>query len=89
VLGGDDAFIAPLLALGAHGAILASAQIATAQFVELVTAWRTGEVAQARTIGHRLAVLSTALFAEPNPTVIKAVLHDRGRIPTAGARLTH
>jgi 4-hydroxy-tetrahydrodipicolinate synthase len=27
------------------------------------------------------------LFAEPNPTVLKAVLHARGRIPTAGVRL--
>jgi 4-hydroxy-tetrahydrodipicolinate synthase len=28
-----------------------------------------------------------ALFAEPNPTVTKAVLHARGRIPTAAVRL--
>ena len=87
VLGGDDAFISPLLALGAHGGILASAHVATAQFVELVDAWRTGDVARARTLGHRLAVLSTALFAEPNPTVVKAVLHAHGRIPTAAVRL--
>lgn len=44
VLGGDDAFISPLLALGAHGGILASAHIATAQFVELVDAWHVGDV---------------------------------------------
>jgi 4-hydroxy-tetrahydrodipicolinate synthase len=87
VLGGDDAFISPLLALGAHGGILASAHVATAQFVELADAWRTGDVARARALGHRLAVLSTALFAEPNPTVVKAVLHTHGRIPTAAVRL--
>lgn len=87
VLGGEDAFISPLLALGAHGGILASAHIATAEFVQLVDAWRAGNLAQARTLGHRLTALSTALFAEPNPSVVKAVLHAHGRIPTAGVRL--
>lgn len=87
VLGGDDLFISPLLALGAHGAILASAHVATAQFVELIEAWRASDVSRARPLGHRLATLSGALFAEPNPTVVKAVLHARGSIPTAAVRL--
>jgi 4-hydroxy-tetrahydrodipicolinate synthase len=87
LLGGDDAFISPMLALGAHGGILASAHVATACFVELVDAWHAGATAHARTVGHRLAAISTALFAEPNPTVIKAVLHAQGRIPTAAVRL--
>jgi 4-hydroxy-tetrahydrodipicolinate synthase len=87
VLGGDDAFISPLLALGAHGGILASAHVATAGFAELVGAWRAGDASRARTLGHRLAALSSALFAEPNPTVIKGVLHTQGRIPTPAVRL--
>jgi 4-hydroxy-tetrahydrodipicolinate synthase len=87
ILGGDDAFISPLLALGAHGGILASAHIATARFAELIRAWQAGDVATARETGHRLAPLSAALFAEPNPTVIKGVLHAQGRIPTAAVRL--
>lgn len=87
VLGGDDAFISPLLALGANGGILASAHLATTRFVELVDAWHAGAAARARTLGHRLAATSSAMFAEPNPTVIKAVLHAHGRIPTAAVRL--
>jgi 4-hydroxy-tetrahydrodipicolinate synthase len=87
VLGGDDAFVSPLLALGAHGGILASAHVATAQFVALCEAWRAGDAVRARALGHRLAPLSAALFAEPNPTVIKGVLHAQGRIPTASVRL--
>jgi len=87
VFGGDDIYISPLLALGAHGGILASAHIATADFAALVAAWRSGDVGVARGLGHRLAALSAALFSEPNPTVVKAVLHARGRIPTAGVRL--
>jgi 4-hydroxy-tetrahydrodipicolinate synthase len=87
VLGGDDLFIGPLLALGAHGGILASAHLATAEFTQLIDSWHTGDVATARSLGHRLGRLSRALFAEPNPTVIKAVLHSRGLIPTPAVRL--
>ncbi|TDB79533.1 dihydrodipicolinate synthase family protein [Micromonospora sp. KC721] len=86
VLTGDDAYLSPLLALGAHGGILASAHIATADYAALVRAWRSGDVDRARPLGHRLASLSAALFAEPNPSVIKAVLHARGRIPTPMVR---
>jgi len=87
VLGGDDVVISPLLALGAHGGILASAHLETARFAALIQAWLDGDVAAARSLGHRLAALSAALFAAPNPTVIKAALHAQGRIPTAAVRL--
>ncbi|MEU5722932.1 dihydrodipicolinate synthase family protein [Micromonospora sp. NPDC047738] len=86
VLGGEDAYISPLLALGGHGGILASAHVATADYAALIAAWQAGDVARARPLGHRLATLSAALFAEPNPSVIKAVLHARGRIPTPAVR---
>lgn len=87
VLGGDDVFISPLLALGAAGGILASAHVATRDFADLVAAWHSGDVARARALGHRLAPMSAALFAEPNPTVIKGVLHAKGLIPTPDVRL--
>ncbi|MEU7905416.1 dihydrodipicolinate synthase family protein [Actinoplanes sp. NPDC049118] len=87
VLGADDAVISPLLAMGAHGGILASAHLATADFAGLVAAWHAGDAVRARALGSRLAALSMALFAEPNPTVIKGVLHALGRIPTAAVRL--
>ncbi|MBF6468586.1 4-hydroxy-tetrahydrodipicolinate synthase [Nocardia beijingensis] len=87
VLAGDDVFAPALLALGASGAITASAAVHTAAFAALVAAWRTGPVGAARSLGHRLAVLSAALFAEPNPTVIKAVLAAQGRIPSPMVRL--
>ncbi|MEU0519947.1 dihydrodipicolinate synthase family protein [Streptosporangium sp. NPDC006007] len=87
VLAGDDPFLSALLALGASGGILASAHLRTAGYVELVESWRTGDVARARALGHRLSVMSASLFAEPNPTVIKGVLHAGGRIPTASVRL--
>ena len=87
VLGGDDVFASPLLALGAAGAILASAHLRTAEFAALVAAWQTGQLARARELGGRLAPLSAALFAEPNPVVIKGVLYAQGKIPSPAVRL--
>jgi 4-hydroxy-tetrahydrodipicolinate synthase len=87
VLGGDDAILSPLLALGAEGGILASAHLATAGFVHLVKAWRADDVGAARRLAGPLAALSAAVFAEPNPTVLKGALHACGRIPTASVRL--
>lgn len=80
VLAGDDVFAPALLALGAAGAVLAAAHLATDRWVELA---RTGD----RALGHRLAALAAAVFSEPNPTVVKAVLHAHGRIPGPGVRL--
>ncbi|MDA2811263.1 dihydrodipicolinate synthase family protein [Nocardiopsis sp. RSe5-2] len=87
VLGGDDVVLSPLLAAGAHGAIAASANVRTSDFAELVALWRRGDAGPARRLGTELARLSAALFAEPNPTVIKGVLHAQGRIPTPAVRM--
>jgi 4-hydroxy-tetrahydrodipicolinate synthase len=87
VLAGDDMFASPLLALGAAGGILASAHLRTSEFAALIAAWHCGQADRARELGHRLAPLSAALFAEPNPAVIKGVLHARGVIPSPAVRL--
>jgi len=85
VLAATDVLLSPMLALGAHGAIVASAHLATAQFVALAGTWQVGRAD--RPLGHQLARLSAALFAEPNPAVIKGALHAQGRIPTPSVRL--
>ena len=36
---------------------------------------------------EQLLPIAVALFAEPNPAVIKAVLHADGRIPTPDVRM--
>jgi 4-hydroxy-tetrahydrodipicolinate synthase len=87
VLAGDDVLASPLLALGAAGGILAAAHVRTAEFAELIAAWPAGQLEPARELGHRLAPLSAALFAEPNPVVIKGVLHALGQIPSPAVRL--
>lgn len=87
VLAGDDRFASALLGLGAHGGILAAANVAPAAYSELVAAWRAGDLLRAREVGHRLDALGAALFAEPNPTVVKAVLAAQGHIPSPAVRL--
>jgi 4-hydroxy-tetrahydrodipicolinate synthase len=87
VLAGDDLYVSPMLALGAAGGILASAHLATQRFVALAAAWASGDLCGARDLGHQLARLSAAVFAEPNPSVLKGALHALGRIPTPDVRL--
>jgi 4-hydroxy-tetrahydrodipicolinate synthase len=87
VLCGDDVTAGPLLALGATGGVLASAHLLTGRWAEALGAWSAGEVTTARELTRPLARLAAALFAEPNPAVIKAVLHAQGRIASPAVRL--
>ncbi|WP_433612778.1 4-hydroxy-tetrahydrodipicolinate synthase [Prescottella agglutinans] len=87
VLAGEDVLVSPLLAMGASGAILATANVCAREFVELFQLWRGGRSAHARELGNRLVRPARALMSEPNPTAIKAVLHAQGRISSANVRL--
>jgi 4-hydroxy-tetrahydrodipicolinate synthase len=46
-----------------------------------------GHVAEGRKRAEALLPLTLALFAEPSPAVIKAVLHADGRIATPTVRM--
>lgn len=87
VLAGEDPFLLAMLLLGAHGGITASAHLATDRFAALLAHARAGELESARRGAARLLPLITALFAEPNPAVIKAVLHAHGRIASPAVRM--
>jgi 4-hydroxy-tetrahydrodipicolinate synthase len=87
VLGGDDAFLLPLILMGGAGAIAASANVATNRYAAMIDAGLAGEVAEARGIAAALLPLTLALFAEPSPAVIKAVLHAHRGIPTPHVRM--
>jgi 4-hydroxy-tetrahydrodipicolinate synthase len=87
VLCGDDAFILPLVLMGARGAIAASAHLCTDRFAALVAAADEGRLDDARRQAEALLALVRALFAEPSPAVLKAMLHDAGRIATPAVRM--
>lgn len=98
VLSGEDALVFHNLCLGGAGAISAATQVAPEAFMTLYHALRVQRLQEARGLAHALAALIRALFAEPNPAVIKAVLaeqqgmHDDVRMPmlraSASARVS-
>jgi 4-hydroxy-tetrahydrodipicolinate synthase len=87
VLCGDDAFILPLLLMGAHGAISGPAHVCTERFAALIAAAGEGRVDEARAHAEVLLPLVLALFAEPSPAVLKAMLYEAGRIATPAVRM--
>ncbi|MBX9834290.1 MAG: 4-hydroxy-tetrahydrodipicolinate synthase [Burkholderiaceae bacterium] len=78
VLAGDDANIFTTLALGGTGAIAASGHVHTARLVALMQHVVRGELAVAQALWRPLLPLIEALFSEPNPGPIKALLAHQG-----------
>lgn len=78
VLAGEDAAIFSTLVQGGHGAISAAAHLHTARFVEVLRRLRAGDQAGAQALWTPLLPLIAALFAEPNPGPLKAVLARQG-----------
>lgn len=87
VLGGDDPFLAPLTLMGGRGAIAASANVATESFVSMIEAALDGAATATRKCAAALLPLVLALFAEPSPAVIKAVLEHVGVLSSAAVRM--
>ena len=86
ILCGDDAYLYPMLQLGAAGGITASACITPGAYAAMAAAVRTGDGATARAMHDGLLPLVEALFAEPSPGVLKTVLAERGLIDDAAVR---
>ena len=80
VLSGDDAMTLPLLALGGRGVVATTANVAPSGMVQMLRAFRAGEVAEARRIHYRLLPLFQVLFCETNPIPVKAALALMGVI---------
>lgn len=77
-LAGNDDELFDQLARGACGGVVASAHVAASRFVALHEAFSRGDLAQARAAWRTLAPLTRALFVEPNPAPVKAVLARQG-----------
>lgn len=92
VLTGEDLQIFSAVAQGATGAIAASAHVHTERFAEIINLLRQGQLSQAQALWHGLPALIEALFAEPNPGPVKALLahlgllHNELRRPMTEAR---
>jgi 4-hydroxy-tetrahydrodipicolinate synthase len=80
VLSGDDGLLFPMMALGAHGVISVTANVAPGLMAEMVDTFATGDTARAREIHYRLWELFKVLFIETNPIPVKTALAMMGKI---------
>jgi len=80
VLTGEDLQIFSTLCLGGAGAITAAAHVRPDLFVRLTRLIEAGEWQAARGIFYALRPVIEALFSEPNPGPIKALLAQAGMI---------
>jgi 4-hydroxy-tetrahydrodipicolinate synthase len=80
VLAGEDAAIFSTLAQGGHGAIAAAAHVHTARFVEVLRRIQSGDLAGADSLWQPLLPLIAALFIEPNPGPLKALMAQQGLV---------
>lgn len=86
VLGGEDAFLFPLILMGGSGAVCASSHVCTERFVAMIECGLAGKLEDGRAHAEALLPVVQACFTEPNPAVFKGVLHAQGRIPTPDLR---
>jgi 4-hydroxy-tetrahydrodipicolinate synthase len=80
MLAGDDANIFDTIARGGQGAIAAATHLHTQRFVEVMQLIGAGDLARARSLWEPLLPLIDAVFAEPNPGPVKALLAQQGLI---------
>lgn len=84
--GNDDSALA-LMAVGAHGVISVTANVAPAQMAEMCRKALAGDFTGALAINRKLMPLHERLFCEPNPVPVKWVLARMGRIASPFVRL--
>jgi len=89
VLTGNDRFVAESYKLGADGALIGVANVATEKWAELDRAGRAGNFAEAAAIQKELESVKELVFSEPIVEAvarIKVVLQHEGLINTAKVR---
>ncbi|MBQ1782430.1 MAG: 4-hydroxy-tetrahydrodipicolinate synthase [Gammaproteobacteria bacterium] len=84
---GDDATALPFLAVGGHGVISVTANVAPRAMADLCRLVRSGAIAEARVVDQKLRLLHERLFVEANPIPVKWALHRQRRLPQPTLRL--
>ena len=87
VMTGEDNFYYTMLAHGADGGILASAHLATADFIAIHHRMRVNDHRGALRLWSRLETLVPLLFREANPMPVKYCLWRQGLLRSAECRL--
>jgi 4-hydroxy-tetrahydrodipicolinate synthase len=77
-MSGDDATAGAYRAMGGHGCISVTANVAPLLCAMLHRAWESGDLAAFARLRDLLAQLHAALFSESNPIPLKAALAELG-----------
>jgi 4-hydroxy-tetrahydrodipicolinate synthase len=80
ILAGDDALTLPMMAVGGKGVISVTSNVVPSEMAQLVNAFLSGRVEEARRIHFKLSPLFSALFYETNPIPVKTALGMMGKI---------
>ncbi|MFT8871315.1 MAG: 4-hydroxy-tetrahydrodipicolinate synthase [Sporolactobacillus sp.] len=83
---GDDGLTLPVLAIGGQGVISVASHVIGPEMKQMITAFLAGETERAAAMHRAMLPFMRALFAEPSPSPVKAMLNDRG-IAVGGVRL--
>jgi 4-hydroxy-tetrahydrodipicolinate synthase len=89
VLTGNDRFVAESYKIGAHGALIGVANVATERWGAMDIAGRAGDFDRAAAMQRELEAVKELVFSEPIVEAvarIKLVLHHEGLIKTATVR---
>jgi 4-hydroxy-tetrahydrodipicolinate synthase len=80
VLSGDDSTTFPLLAVGGHGVISVTSNIAPGDVADMCRLFLSGKVEEARRLHYKLQPLNRAMFVETNPVPVKTALSMMGMV---------
>ncbi len=80
VYGGNDDSVLALMAMGGHGVISVTANVAPGPMAEMCRLALAGDFLAARELNRRLLPLHSDLFCEANPIPVKWALAEMGRI---------
>jgi len=80
IYSGDDAAALPLMALGGHGVISVTANVAPRAMAEMCSAALVGDIKKARELNLRLIGLHQKLFIETSPSPVKWAMTQMGLI---------
>ena len=80
VLSGDDSMTLPMLSVGAEGVVSVVGNIVPEVMLELLAAWKSGDIHKATEIHHRLFPLCRDLLGlATNPIPVKQAMAELGR----------
>ncbi|MEI8388313.1 MAG: 4-hydroxy-tetrahydrodipicolinate synthase [bacterium] len=78
IYSGDDSLTLPMLAIGAYGVISVASHIIGKDIKQIITEFKSGNIAKAKEIHLKSYPMFKAIFTSPNPIPVKAVLAKQG-----------